>query len=122
MARITAKDKVVILDESTKKADFHTGRTLYPDDEENIVEKPAKSFKMNFLAVLGFNVESSLFVIKNLDEFEFIKILLKLKRFYADSNEDKKILDKVIGNFNISNKEITKKLKKWKIIQSLLIK
>ncbi len=47
------------------------------------MKKSARTYKKNFLAVLGFNVESSLFVVKNLDEFEFARALLRIKRFYA---------------------------------------
>lgn len=110
MAKIKITNKVAIIDESTKESDFHTGKTIYPEGEENVREKPAKSFKKNFLAVLGFNVESALFVIKNLDEFEFAKSLFRLKRFYSDTDEDKIILDKVIGKYNLSKKQLTKKI------------
>lgn len=109
MAEINKNDKVVIIDESTVKTKFHTAKTIYPEGEENLMKKSAKTYRKNFLAVLGLNVESSLFVVKNLDEFEFAKALFRIKRFYADSEDDKKILDKLIVKCNLSNKEITKK-------------
>lgn len=109
MAKITENDKVVIIDESTTKTKFHTAKTIYPEGEKNLMKKSAKTYRKNFLADLGLNVESTLFIVKNLDEFEFTKALFRIKRFYADSDEDKKILDKLIVKCNLSNKEITKK-------------
>ena len=90
MAKIKENDKVVIIDESTTKTKFHTAKTIYPEGEDNLMKKSANTYRKNFLAVLGLNVESTLFVVKNLDEFEFAKVLFRIKRFYADSDEDKK--------------------------------
>lgn len=97
------------MDESTTKSDQSTSRCIYEAGNPNLMEKPSKSYKKNFLAVLGINVESNLFIIKNLDEFEFAKALFRIKRCYTDSDEAKKVLDKVIGKCTLSKKDITKK-------------
>ena len=62
------------------------------------------------MGVLGLNVESTLFAIKNLDEFEFGKALFKMRSIYSDSKEDIELLNNAIGRYILSKKQITKKL------------
>ncbi len=52
---------------------------------------------MNFLGVLGFNCESLLFDIKNLNEFEFGKSLFKIRNFYSQEEHDIELLNYVIN-------------------------
>ena len=99
----------MIIDESTSKTDFETRKTIYEEGTLNEKEITAFSFKRNFLGVLGLNVESILFAIKNLDEFEFGKALFKMKSFYSDSKEDIELLNEAIGRYTLSKKQITKK-------------
>ena len=63
---------------------------------------------MNFFGVLGFNCESLLFDIKNLNEFEFGKSLFKIRNFYSDKEQDVELLNYVINNFDLSKREIRK--------------
>ena len=100
----------MIIDESTSKTDFETRKTIYEEGTLNEKEITAFSFKRNFLGVLGLNVESILFAIKNLDEFEFGKALFKMRSFYSDSKEDIELLNEAIGRYTLSKKQITKKL------------
>ena len=110
MARLKPTDKIVIIDESTSKTDFETRKTIYEERTSNEKEITAFSFKRNFLGVLGLNVESTLFAVKNLDEFEFGKALFKMRSVYSDSKEDTKLLNNAIGRYTLSKKQITKKL------------
>ena len=110
MARLKPTDKIVIIDESTSKTDFETRKTIYEEGTSNEKEITAFSFKRNFLGVLGLNVESTLFAVKNLDEFEFGKALFKMRSVYSDSKEDTKLLNNAIGRYTLSKKQITKKL------------
>lgn len=109
MAEIKETDKIVIIDESTTKTKPATKKTKYENGTKNIMKKSAKTYLKNFLSVLGLNVESNLFVVKTLDEFEFAKALFRIKRVYADSDDGKKILNNIILKCDISKREITKK-------------
>lgn len=63
---------------------------------------------MNFLGILGFNYESLLFNIKSLNEFEFGKSLFKLRNFYSHEEQDIKLLNNIINNYDLSKREIRK--------------
>lgn len=63
---------------------------------------------MNFLGVLGFNCESLLFDIKNLNEFEFGKSLFKIRNFYSQEQQDIELLNYIINNYDLSKREIRK--------------
>ena len=63
---------------------------------------------MNFLGVLGFNCESLLFDIKNLNEFEFGKSLFKIRNFYSHEEQDIELLNYIINNYDLSKREIRK--------------
>ena len=63
---------------------------------------------MNFLGILGFNCESLLFDIKNLNEFEFGKSLFKIRNFYSHEEQDIKLLNYIINNYDLSKKDIRK--------------
>ena len=63
---------------------------------------------MNFLGVLGFNCESLLFDIKNLNEFEFGKSLFKIRNFYSDKEQDIELLNYIINNYDLSKRQIRK--------------
>ena len=63
---------------------------------------------MNFLGILGFNCESLLFDIKNLNEFEFDKSLFKIRNFYSHEEQDIELLNYVINNYDLSKKDIRK--------------
>ena len=63
---------------------------------------------MNFLGILGFNYESLLFDIKNLNEFEFGKSLFKIRNFYSHEEQDIELLNYVINNYDLSKKDIRK--------------
>ena len=63
---------------------------------------------MNFLGVLGFNCESLLFDIKNLDEFEFGKSLFQIRNFYSTHEQDLEVLNYIINKYHLSKKEIRK--------------
>ena len=63
---------------------------------------------MNFLGVLGFNCESLLFDIKNLNEFEFGKSLFKIRNFYSHEEQDINLLNYIINNYDLSKREIRK--------------
>ena len=95
----------MIIDESTSKTEFETQKTIYEEGTLNEKEITAFSFKRNFLGVLGLNVESILFAIKNLDEFEFGKALFKMRSFYSDSKEEIELLNEAIGRYTLSKKQ-----------------
>jgi len=63
---------------------------------------------VNFLGILGFNCESLLFDIKNLNEFEFGKSLFKIRNFYSHEEQDIKLLNYIINNYDLSKKDIRK--------------
>ena len=63
---------------------------------------------MNFLGVLGFNCESLLFDIKNLNEFEFGKSLFNIRNFYSHEEQDIELLNYIINNYDLSKREIRK--------------
>ena len=98
----------MVLDESTIKTGIGTKKSLYLEGEENTTEITAKSYSVNFLSVLGFNCESLLFDIKNLNEFEFGKSLFKIRNFYSTQKQDIELLNYIINNYNLSKKEIRK--------------
>ena len=108
MAGLKPTDKFLIIDESTSKTDYGTRKTIYEEGTPNEKEITAFSFKRNFLGVLGLNVESTLFAIKNLDEFEFGKSLFKIRNFYSYSKEDIELINEAISRYTLSKKQITK--------------
>lgn len=68
----------------------------------------AKSYSVNFLGILGFNCESLLFDVKNLNEFEFAKSLFKIRNFYSEEEQDVELLKYLINNYDLSKREIRK--------------
>lgn len=98
----------MVLDESTIKTGIQTKKVIYQENEENKVEISKESFSVNFECVLGLNTESTIFPIKNLNEFEFGKTLLKIRNIEYDENTKYNILNDVIINYDLSIKEIRK--------------
>ena len=112
-AEVTNDDDVVSLDESTIRSDFRTNKRIYSKGTENILEKPSKSFKVNFLAVLGWNTKSILLEINNLNEFEFGKALFKIKIELTNDSYAKKQLNYILSHYDLSKKEITEILEEY---------
>ena len=83
-------------------------KTIYPEGKENTAQITAKSYSVNFLGVLGFNCESLLFDIKNLNEFEFGKSLFKIRNFYSQKEQDIELLNYLINNYDLSKKRYKK--------------
>ena len=52
------------------------------------------------MCCLGYNVESFLIELKNLNEFEFGKTLLKIRKFYCESEITRKVFNEVINNYD----------------------
>lgn len=58
------------------------------------------------MCCLGYNVESFLIELKNLNEFEFGKSLLKIREFYCESKIISNVFNEVINNYDLTKKEI----------------
>lgn len=58
------------------------------------------------MCCLGYNVESFLIELKNLNEFEFGKSLLKIREYYCESEKISNVFNEVINNYDLTKKEI----------------
>lgn len=76
--------------------------------KKNNVIISKESISVNFECVLGLNTESTIFPIKNLNEFEFGKTLLKIRNNEYNENTNSNILNDIIDSYDLSIKEIRK--------------
>ena len=59
---------------------------------------------VNFICILGYNVESTQINVKNLTQFEFSKTLLKIRETYCNNDYIKDIFTNTIDDFDLSKK------------------
>ena len=107
-AGITEDDIVIGVDESTMKTGIKTKKGIYfDDDSKKKREKITKeTITSNYIAILGYNVDSILIPAKNLTEFEFAKALLKIREAYDDNEYTSFIFNEVIESYDLTKKEI----------------
>ena len=108
-AEITEDDIVVGVDESTMKTGNKTKKGIYFDDgnSQKKREKITKeTISCNYIAILGYNVDSLLIPANNLTEFEFVKALLKMREAYDDNDYTSFIFHEIIENYDLTKKEI----------------
>ena len=88
-------------------------KSIYRQKTKNTTQKPSQTYTVNFLAAVGINTKSMLFIIKNLTEFEFGKILIKIKIELTEDPYAIKHLNYILSMYELSRKEITEILEEY---------
>lgn len=93
-------------DESTHHKKIQTGKRVYKQGTDNIKKITKDKFKVNIFGAVGINCNSYAFIIKNLTEISFSKVLINLRQFFSYDKTNIFKLEDVIKDYSPSKKEI----------------